>query len=187
MAHITALQSIGSHGTFKRPSFFASLRIIGAIVLIAAMAACGTTQIAYVAKPIELEAAQRNIERLVMTQHQDWRPDDFIFADEFFGWSFGTVSQGNFAGVGTSGVVFGTSSERVRQLSDRVYYSQVAGVRLYSWKRKMRQWYVVSLIGRDDTVLMHTLRTLSREDAELMVDSLNQYLYAKNGRFPVVS
>jgi hypothetical protein len=33
---------------------------------------------------------------------------------------------------------------------------------------------------------MHTLRTLSREDAELMVDSMNQFLYSKNGRHPVV-
>lgn len=187
MAHTAAMQSAGERGIFKCPSVFASLRILCAVALIAAIAACGTTQIAYVAKPIELEAAQRNIERMVMTQHQDWRPDDFIFTDDFFGWSFGTLSQGNFGGVTAGGAVFGSSSERVRQLSNRVYYSQVTEVRLYSWKRKTRQWYVVSLVGRDGTVLMHMLRTLSREDAELMVDSLNQYLYSKNGRYPVVS
>jgi hypothetical protein len=181
-----AMLSVGSRSIPKRSNFFATLRAIGAVVLIAAVAACGTTQVAYVAKPIEFEAAQRNIERLVMTQHRDWRPDDFIFTDEFFGWSFGTWSQGNFGGVAASGVVFGTSSERVRQLSDRVYYSQVTEVHLYSWRRKGRQWWVVSLVGRDGTILMHALRALSREDAELMVDSLSQFLSSKNGHAPLV-
>lgn len=161
-------------------------RLFAALVLVAALAACGTTQIAYTPRPVELAAAQQNIERLVMTQHQAWRPDDFVFTDDFFGWSFGTVSRGTFTGGGAYGVVVGSSSERVRHLSDRVYYSQVTGVRLYSWRRKGRQWWLVSLMGRDDTVLMHALRTLSREDAELMIDSLNQFLAAENGHPPVV-
>lgn len=186
MAHIAAMQSVGSRGIYKRPRFFASLRIVGAIVLIAALSACGTTRIDYAPRPIEMGAAQENIERLVMTQHQAFRPDDFVFTDDFFGWSFGTVSRGRFSGAAVYGVVVGSSSERVRQLSDRVYYSQVTEVRLYSWRRKGRQWWVVSLIGRDDTVLMHALRTLSREDAELMADSLNQFLSSKNGHPPVV-
>jgi hypothetical protein len=186
MAHIVAMQSLRPRKIFGSLSFFAVLRGLGVLVLVAFVAACGTTKVDYVPRPIELAAAQQNIERLVMTQHQAFRPDDFVFTDDFFGWSFGTVSRGTFSGGVAYGMVVGSSSERVRQLSDRVYYSQVTEVRLYSWRRKGRQWWVVSLIGRDDTVLMHALRTLSREDAELMVDSLNQFLSAKNGHPPVV-
>lgn len=163
-----------------------SLRMIGVAAIAAVVAACGTTGVGYVAKPVAAELAEPTIERLVMTQHQAFRPDDFIVTDDFFGWSFGAVSRGSFSGAAVGGAVFGSSSERVRQLSDRAYYSQITEIRLYSWKRKMKQWWLVSLVDKDDRIIIHALRTLSREDAELMVDSLDQFLYSKTGRHPVI-
>ncbi|EKO3500277.1 hypothetical protein VBP81_000196 [Vibrio fluvialis] len=140
------------------------------------LAACGTTPMNYSPKEISINDANETVERLIMTQHRNWRPDYFVITDKYFGWDYGSVQSGRSSGAVYNNVLVGSSQSTVRDVNERVYYLDVTNVQLYDWTRKFKQWYTVGLLDKNGNVIKHVLRTRDLEDAELMVDSLNTIL-----------
>ncbi|EKO3466469.1 hypothetical protein D2H34_003531 [Vibrio fluvialis] len=140
------------------------------------LAACGTTPMNYSPKKISINDANETVERLIMTQHRNWRPDYFVITDKYFGWDYGSVQSGRSSGAVYNNVLVASSQSTVRDVNERVYYLDVTNVQLYDWTRKFKQWYTVGLLDKNGNVIKHVLRTRDLEDAELMVDSLNTIL-----------
>ena len=140
------------------------------------LVACGTTPITYSPKDMSLNDANDTVERLVMTQHPNWRPDYFVIEDKCLGWDFGSVQSGTFTGAVYNNLMVGSTKSSTRKVNERVYYSEIADVQLYDWTRKFKQWYTVGLVDKNGKVLKHILRTRNLEDAEIMVDSINTVL-----------
>lgn len=130
----------------------------------------------YSPKEISINDANETVERLIMTQHRNWRPDYFVITDKYFGWDYGSVQSGRSSGAVYNNVLVGSSQSTVRDVNERVYYLDVTNVQLYDWTRKFKQWYTVGLLDKNGNVIKHVLRTRDLEDAELMVDSLNTIL-----------
>jgi hypothetical protein len=74
----------------------------------------------------------------------------------------------------TDTVAVGSGSSATRSAGTRIYYESTSDVVLYSWKRKFKQWYVVSLVGK---MKQHMLRTRNLEEAKEMVDALEVVLH----------
>ncbi|SBS66894.1 hypothetical protein [Vibrio atlanticus] len=145
------------------------MRYLLSLLLVATLSGCGTVPMAYQPKDMSLEQAYIVVEQMVMTQHRNWKPDYFVMTEHYIGWDFGTVSKS--VGTGTS---FGNTT--TRNVGERVYYNQIEEVKLLSWKRKFKQWYVVSLTDLNGRVLKHIFRTRQLRDAELATDALNVIL-----------
>ncbi|GAB1267006.1 hypothetical protein NBRC116493_02590 [Aurantivibrio infirmus] len=119
---------------------------------------------------MSLDEAGRVIDRLIMEQHPAWRPDFVEINDQYILLGYGTVTRGGGSAVVLNeNVVIGSSSSNTRAAGERVYYESTNKVVLYSWKRKFKQWYIVSLVGKKQ---QHLLRTRYIEEAELMVNAL---------------
>ncbi len=145
---------------------------------------CGTSELMYSPNQVTFESAERTAEKLIMTQHKAWRPDDFFITEDYLAWDFGNVSTGSFAGAASNGFVGGSTSSTTRRASNRVYFEDIEQVKLLSWKRKAKQWYVVSLTGRDGKLLIHALRTVSLVEAEKFTDAMNEIVRHQNHNAP---
>lgn len=148
------------------------MRIFSLLLFISFLSGCGTTPMVYKSNPVPVEDAPMIIDRMVMTQHRAWKPDNFVMTEHYFGWGFGTYSTGKIS----SRVVYARTSSTTKDVAERVYYDEIADVKLLDWTRKFKQWYVVTLYRNDGSQIKHVLRTRSLQDAQLLVDALNTYL-----------
>lgn len=126
---------------------------------------------------VPLEEALNTISRLTMTQHPAWRPDGIGITEEFLHWGFGTTTRGTVGGMAIG--VFGVANSRstTRSVGDRLYFNDVVDIELLDWKRKGKQWYVVSVLKRHD-LRTHILRSRYREDAIAYMDALASVMVA---------
>lgn len=160
------------------------MRIFLVLLLLSTLVGCGTTPIAYQSNTVPVEKAPMLIDKMVMTQHRAWKPDYFVITEHYFGWDFGTYSHGSGVSSASyypynnvsSGVIFSSSSTKTRRESERVYYDEIADVKLLDWTRKFKQWYVVTLYREDGSKIIHILRTRKLEDAQLMIDAIDTFL-----------
>ncbi|CAK1758163.1 conserved exported hypothetical protein [Vibrio crassostreae] len=155
------------------------MRYLLSLLLVATLTGCGTVPMAYQPKDMSLDQAYVVVEQMVMTQHRNWKPDYFVMTEHYIGWDFGTVSKS--VGTGTSfgnsnAIVIASSNTTTRNVGERVYYNQIEEIKLLSWKRKFKQWYVVSLTDLNGRVLKHIVRTRQLRDAEFATDALNVIL-----------
>lgn len=146
------------------------------ILAILLLSGCSTTPMNYESKIMPIKEAYDVIDQMVMTQHQKWKPDYFVITDKYLGWGYGAISKGSSSGVVYNNIVLGSSSSTIRNVSEIVYFSKAKGVQLFDWTRKFKQWYVVSLVGQNDNVIKHILRTRSVSDAQLMMDAMTVLL-----------
>lgn len=151
--------------------------VILLLVLTLGVAACGTSPMKYEPQAeMPLTQAVRVIDRLIMEQHPTWRPDFVEINGRFILLGYGSVTRGHGSAVVLSdGVAIGAGSSRTRTSGERVYFESTDKVVLYSWKRKFRQWYVVSLVGKNR---QHMLRTRSLEEAKQMANALQVVINA---------
>ncbi len=123
--------------------------------------------------------AQVLIEKLTMTQHPAWKPDYLQFEADFMALGFGQVtthrSNAVAIPVGNSAIAVGGGRGTTRHVGDRVYYADVKDVRLLSWRRKLKQWYVVSVVTQRNQPV-HVFRTRYLEDAQAYVDAFHAVL-----------
>ncbi|MBF4333646.1 hypothetical protein EAY29_25855, partial [Vibrio anguillarum] len=68
-----------------------------------------------------------------------------------------------------------------KKVGERVYFYKINGVQLYDWKRKFKQWYIVSLNDENGKVIKHVLYTRSLSNAQKTVDALNVILSDRLG------
>lgn len=148
------------------------MRIFSIMLLFGLLSGCGTTPIAYNPNPVTLEDAPIIIDRMVMTQHRAWKPDYFVITEHYFGWDFGTYSNGTIQ----NSIVYASTSSTTRSAAERVYYDEISDVKLLDWTRKFKQWYVVTLYREDGSLIKHVLRTRKLKDAQLLVDALNTFI-----------
>lgn len=147
------------------------------------VSACGSTRIAYQPKDVSLKEANLIVEQMIMTQHQAWKPSYFVITDHFLGWDYGNVTKSSSWGsanaipLGQNGnaLAFGSASTTSQSydVNERVYYNTIEDIHLYSWKRKAKQWYLVSLVDKAGHPFKHILHTRNLADAELMMDALS--------------
>ncbi|MFL0802404.1 MAG: hypothetical protein K6L81_01715 [Agarilytica sp.] len=116
--------------------------------------------------------AKMLIEKLTFGQHAKWRPDYVDIKEQYMGWGFGHVSHTK-AGVAFAGnSAIGNASTTTRTTQERLYYSDIKEVQVISWKRKLKQWYLASVITTRGK-RVHLLRTRYEEDAQKYADALN--------------
>lgn len=114
------------------------------------VAGCSSTKITDIkgTPHVPLEDALNTIPRLTMTQHPAWRPDGIGITEEFLHWGYGTSTRGSAGGVAVG--IFGVASSRsvTRDIGERLYYADISDIQLVDWKRKGKQWYIVSTVNR---------------------------------------
>ncbi|PPK49969.1 hypothetical protein BY454_14017 [Marinobacter persicus] len=148
--------------------------VIFCCVFVLGLSGCGTSPMKYQPETdISYSQAVHVIDRLIMEQHSDWRPDFVEVTDRFILLGYGSVTQGGASGAFIGNVAIGAHSSTTRVASDRIYFESIDDIILYSWKRKFRQWYVVSLLGNNRK---HILRTRSLEEAKQMANALQVIL-----------
>jgi hypothetical protein len=148
------------------------------VTLVAAlMSGCSSTKytdrIPDTAVPIE--DAVNIISRLTMTQHPKWRPDGIGITEEFIYWGYGTTTRGSLGAVAIGSFGIANSRSVTRDAGDRVYFADIQEVKFLDWKRKGKQWYVVSLLDRN-IGRKHIFRTRNHEDAISYFDSFASIL-----------
>jgi hypothetical protein len=148
------------------------------------MSGCGTSPIKYEPAVSQMDAqrAMSTIEKLTMMQHPAWRPDYLAFEYDYMAWDFGQVSSHRSNAVvipiGGTPVAVGGGRGTTRHSGNRIYFNDIKKVELLSWRRKFKQWYVVSIVGfRGERT--HVLRTRHLEDAKSYVDAMQVVLGAK--------
>lgn len=156
--------------------------VIALIVLV--MSACGSAPMRYEPKPSDMtvEQAMDTVEKLTMMQHQAWKPDYIGFERDYIVWDNGRVTTSRSSAVavpvGNIAIGVGRGRETTRNVGTRIYFSDIQKVELLSWKRKMQQWYVVSIVAfRGQRT--HVLRTRYQEDSEKYVDALHVLIEAR--------
>ncbi|NOI89373.1 hypothetical protein F0235_02820 [Vibrio splendidus] len=149
-----------------------------------AVPGCGTVPIVYDANVLPVEDSVYVIDKLIMTQHHNWKPEQFAITDHYFAWGFGSVSHssGSATRIGSTNLVLTESSTTTRTMANRIYYEDIAEIRLLDWTRKFKQWYVVTLFNERGSAMRHVLRTRNLEDAQLMVDALSSFVEHKKAQ-----
>jgi succinate dehydrogenase/fumarate reductase flavoprotein subunit len=149
---------------FKINPIFRVLGLLFSLFLVG----CGSDIIVY--KPLSIsntQEASKTVEELTMSQPTGWRPDNIQIKDDYIYWSFGKRTECNqFAGC------------RTYEDSKRIYYSSIKNIQLMSWHRKFKKWYVVSIIGKDDGVIMHVFYTRDEDEGKHFADALNSVIFA---------
>ncbi|MGM8224982.1 hypothetical protein ACSV5M_00270 [Cellvibrio sp. ARAG 10.3] len=146
------------------------------VLLIIFLSGCGTTPMTYQAEPMSINEAYEIIDQMIMSQHRDWAPDYFVITDKYLGWDYGSISYGTTNAIVYNNFALGNSSTTIRNAGERVYFSKVGGVKLYSWKRKFKQWYTVALIDKNEDLIKHILRTRDLSDAQQLFDAMTVLL-----------
>jgi hypothetical protein len=122
-----------------------------------------------------LNDALELIDRLIMEQHSTWRPDFVEVNDRYILLGYGTITRSSGSAVVNNKIIVDSGSSNTRAAGNRVYYESTDKLVLYSWKRKFKQWYVVSMVGKKQ---QHMLRTRNLEEAKKMVNALEVVLQA---------
>ncbi len=153
------------------------------LILVLFVSACGSSRITYEPKEISFKEANLVVEQMIMTQHPAWKPSYFVITDHFLGWDYGNITKSSSWGsasaipLGQNGnaLAFGSASSTSKSydVNERAYYNSIEDIHLYSWKRKAKQWYLVSLVDKAGRPFKHVLRTRNLADAELMMDALS--------------
>lgn len=147
------------------------------LVMLLALGGCSSKVISYQSSnQMTLNDAILTTEELIMTQHENWRPDSFTIRNDYMLWGYGAATS--TSGIATSfgyGVAYGTSKAVTRDIGNRVYYKNIKDVQLMTWSRKFKEWYVVSLIKTDglNDSTQHIYYTRNQDSAKRLVDSLN--------------
>jgi hypothetical protein len=122
------------------------------------------------------------VEQLTMTQHKTWRPDYFEINDKYILWNYGTISKGQISAVAIDSIVVGSGTSTTRSVGDRLYFNSIHNIQLLSWKRKFKQWYVVSALDNDNNIIQHLFHTQSLDDAKRFSDAMHTLVvYHENG------
>ena len=162
-------------GTARSVRHFPCIRSIVyrilSILFVLLLAGCGSTLMLYNPKEIPVGDAYSIIEQMIMTQHRAWKPDFFIITENYLGWDYGEIAKGRGSAVAFDNIAFGSSTSTIRNVNERVYFNSIDSIQLLDWKRKGKQWYVVSLMDNDGKVIKHIFRTRNLKDAELMMDA----------------
>ncbi len=156
-------------------------------LLVILLVGCGTTPMNYQAQPLSIAESYNVIDEMIMTQHRNWRPDYIVVTETYIGWGYGIQSSTTTNAIGSDNSAFISSNSTTRSVGDRVYFSRVGQVQLYSWKRKFKQWYVVSLLDKRGKLIKNVLRTRSLPDAEKMVDAITVVLSDKTAIEPSIA
>lgn len=154
------------------------LMFLMVVMLVAAlMSGCSSTQ--YTDRTPDTSVAIKDavniVSRLTMTQHPKWRPDGVVITEEFIYWGYGTTTRGGLGGVVIGSVGIVNSSSITRDSGSRLYFADIQDVKFIDWKRKGKQWYVVSVVDRN-IGRKHILRTRNQEDAISYFDSFSSIL-----------
>lgn len=104
------------------------------------------------------------VDELTMTQHLAWRPVYIEFKERYVVWGRGVTTRGLIGG------------SRSRESQDRIYYKSIDRIQLMSWRRKLEQYYVVSIVRKDDSNAAHILHTRSLVDAKRFLDAFETLL-----------
>ncbi len=147
------------------------------------LTSCGTTPTNYKQKQvIPKEDAIVILEQLLMTQHPDYRPNNIFINDEFLGLDFGSVTESNTFGSGTPiGNSYFTGSYTKTEttfVGSRHYFSDIEKIKLLSWKRKLKQWYVITTYNGQGQNTANIYRTRDLNRAKLFYDSFQSVLDA---------
>ena len=98
---------------------------------------------------MDIDESREMIEELLVTQHRAWAPDYVQFNQKYVAW-----------GGGFQDLI-------------RIHYRYVDTVRLFSWKRKFRQGYVVQVVGKGDRSSTVVFRTRRLSDAKRFIDAFD--------------
>lgn len=153
------------------------LTVFFAILFSVCLIGCSSKVIVYEpTMEMTLAEAISTTEKLIMTQHANWKPDNFFIRDDYMLWGYGVVT--NQQGFATSlgyGTAYGSSKAVTRDVGNRVYYKSIKNVQMMSWTRKFKEWFVVSLIKVDGDFesTQHIYYTRNQDSAKLLVSSLN--------------
>ena len=86
-------------------------------------------------------------------------------------WGYGTVTTLNPNAIAIGNVPF-NANYTTKGKSERLYFSDIAEIRLRLWARKNRTWFVAYIVTHRG-VEFDMLRSLYREDAEQYIDALH--------------
>ena len=129
-------------------------------LLLLLVTACGSNSIPYQPVAMDYNEALAVVEELTMTQHSEWKPDEFGIMDKYIFWNYGFVTNSSgSAAVIADTVVIGNSRAETKSNNERIYFKTIKGVKILDWQRKFKQWYVVSLVDTEGRVTKHALRT----------------------------
>lgn len=147
------------------------------VMLALILTACSTTQAMqyYKSENMNLNTATAVIDELIMSQHRKWRPDYVEITDKYLHFGFGSITKSVGGAALVSNVAIGESTSVTRQAADRIYYNRVNSVKLLSWKRNGKQWYIVSSENKDSK-LTHIYRTQDLNEAKKFYDALESVL-----------
>jgi hypothetical protein len=162
-------------------------RVCGLIGLILALCGCGTSLMRYEpsSRGMDVDQAISTIEKLTMMQHPAWRPDYLAFEYEYMAWDFGYVTSQRASAVavpiGNTAVAIGRGRGTTRHLANRIYFSDIRRIELLSWRRKFKQWYVISIVHMRNR-RTHVLRTRYLDDAQAYIDAMHVVMHARINR-----
>ena len=143
------------------------------------IAGCASSIIAYEpSKRLNIKDASDTVEELIMTQHPNWKPDYVETNPNYISWGYGIISKGQGSTVAYNNIAFGSSTTRTRDVGERIYFKSIKDVQLISWQRKFKEWYVVSIIGKDDDIKKHVLYTRDINEAKRFIDAFNSLMVA---------
>ena len=139
--------------------------------------ACGSNAISYQPTLMSYSEALNVVEELTMTQHSEWKPDEFGITDKYVFWNYGFVTNSSSsAAIIADTAIVGKSQAETKLNNERIYFRTIKGVKLLDWQRKFKQWYVVSLVDTEDRITKHALRTRSLDDAKRFMDAMESII-----------
>lgn len=124
---------------------------------------------------VSIEQAVNTVSRLTMTQHPKWRPDGVGITEEFIYWGYGTTTRGSLGAVVVGSFGIANSHSVTRDAGQRLYFADIRNVQFVDWKRKGKQWYVISVVDRN-MGRKHTFRTRNYDDAISYFDAFSSIL-----------
>jgi len=125
----------------------------------------GTSPIEYQPSPMSLTDAIGVIDKMIMTQHQDWKPDFLEINDQYILWGEGAVSKGRDG----MPITLGSSNSTTHQVGYRLYYDSIGKIDFSYWRR---DYYLVSIRNKENKIIRHVLRTKDQEGAKRFVDAM---------------
>jgi len=135
-----------------------------------------SSKIAYQPSRIGVAEAVENIEELITTQHRAWRPDQVNITDKYIAWGYGSKSLSSGIGFSSGNMAFGDSSTITRAVGQRMYFKNIHSIRLKSWVRNFKKWYVVSAYGKHDNLIKHIFYSRYLENSQRLVDSIESLM-----------
>lgn len=113
--------------------------------------------------------ASRVVEEMIMSQHSNWRPQNIVITSEYIVWNYGRITEPIGWGQGVTS----------REISDRIYFNSMKNVQLMTWQRKFKEWYVVSVIGKDSDSSKHIFYTRSEDEAKRFLDAFESLMLSR--------